>query len=395
MFASARRTTLGRSRSRRFRYLLALVVAGGTLAVLLTPGAEALGPFAGDVSLSSVAHVNVLSVTGASACFTSTPAPTVTTDPATRKYLPFTFTNDTGSDVCATVNYTAITGHVFVAAYLGSFDPNSLATNFVGSGPHGTDCGGQQGSFGFQVPVGQTLVIVVEECTSGGGGQFSFTLDFAPIVLIAPNTITKQASPASLPAPGGPVTFTLSVPNPNPYQVNIFLTDDVYGVLSSANNSVSQNTCAGQTTIAANATLACSFVASVTGTAGTQHKDTVTATYSAFGAQASADGSATVSITSPSAATFRSASASATRRGVLLRWRTGIEAELLGFHVYRSRGHSWKRLTHSLIVAKGSVAGASYRFLDKTARRGVAYRYRIKAVNRDGTTSWFGPLRVT
>ena len=35
------------------------------------------------------------------------------------------------------------------------------------------------------------------------------------------------------------------------------------------------------------------------------------------------------------------------------------------------------------------------RFLDRTARRGVAYRYRIKAVNRDDTTSWFGPVRVT
>ena len=102
-----------------------------------------------------------------------------------------------------------------------------------------------------------------------------------------------------------------------------------------------------------------------------------------------------LTVTTPTAATFRSASAARTAKGVLLRWRTGTEADLLGFQVYRSRGHSWKRLTRSLIVAKGSVAGASYRFLDRTARRGVAYRYRIKAVNRDGTTSWFGPVRVT
>ena len=95
------------------------------------------------------------------------------------------------------------------------------------------------------------------------------------------------------------------------------------------------------------------------------------------------------------AVTFTSARATRTAKGVLVRWRTGSEADLLGFHVYRSRGHSWNRITHSLIVAKGSVAGASYRFLDRTARRGVAYRYRIKAVNRDGTTSWFGPVRVT
>jgi len=102
-----------------------------------------------------------------------------------------------------------------------------------------------------------------------------------------------------------------------------------------------------------------------------------------------------VTYVTPTAVTLASAGASRTAKGVLLRWRTGTEADLLGFQVYRSRGHSWKRLTRSLIVAQGSVAGASYRFLDKTARRGVAYRYRIKGINRDGTTSWFGPVRVT
>jgi hypothetical protein len=94
-------------------------------------------------------------------------------------------------------------------------------------------------------------------------------------------------------------------------------------------------------------------------------------------------------------ATFASARATRMAKGIVVRWRTGTEADLLGFQVYRSRGHSWRRITHSLIAARGSVAGASYRFLDKTARRGTAYRYRIKAVDRDGTTSWFGPVRTT
>jgi hypothetical protein len=109
----------------------------------------------------------------------------------------------------------------------------------------------------------------------------------------------------------------------------------------------------------------------------------------------SGNGLITVTYATPSAVTLASASAARMGKGVLLRWRTGTEAELLGFQVYRSRGHSWQRLTRSLIVANGSVAGASYRFLDRTARRGVAYRYRIKAVNRDGTTAWFGPVLVT
>ena len=107
------------------------------------------------------------------------------------------------------------------------------------------------------------------------------------------------------------------------------------------------------------------------------------------------DGRVVITYTSPSAVTVTSESAKRTARGVLLRWRTRTEADLLGFHVYRSRGGSWQRLTRSLVAAKGSVSGRSYRFLDRTARRGVSYRYRIKAVNRDGTTAWFRPVGVT
>jgi hypothetical protein len=99
--------------------------------------------------------------------------------------------------------------------------------------------------------------------------------------------------------------------------------------------------------------------------------------------------------TDPLAVTVASFSAQSRSRGVLLQWRTGTEADLLGFKVYRSRGHSWQNLTRSLIGAKDSVSGAAYRFLDRTAKRGGAYSYRIKAVNRDGTASWFGPVRVT
>jgi len=97
-------------------------------------------------------------------------------------------------------------------------------------------------------------------------------------------------------------------------------------------------------------------------------------------------------VAAPSAVTLRSASAATTAKGILVRWRTGSEYDLLGFHVYRSRAHSWRRLTHTLITAKGTTSGASYRYLDRTAKRGISYRYRIKAVRQDGTAAWFGPL---
>jgi hypothetical protein len=109
----------------------------------------------------------------------------------------------------------------------------------------------------------------------------------------------------------------------------------------------------------------------------------------------SGNGLITVTYATPSAVNFASASATRTARGVLLRWRTGTEADLLGFHVYRSREHSWQRITRSLIAAKGFVSGASYRYLDRTARHGVSYRYRIRAVHSDGTATWFDPVHVT
>jgi len=98
--------------------------------------------------------------------------------------------------------------------------------------------------------------------------------------------------------------------------------------------------------------------------------------------------------TTPLAVSVYGFRAARSREAVLLRWRTGTEADLLGFHVYRSRAHSWQRISHSLITAKGSVSGAAYRFLDRTTRHSVDFRYRIKALNGDGTTAWFGPVRA-
>jgi hypothetical protein len=82
-------------------------------------------------------------------------------------------------------------------------------------------------------------------------------------------------------------------------------------------------------------------------------------------------------------------------KGVLVRWRTGTEIDLLGFQVYRAHGHSWKRITRSLIAAKGSVSGPRTASSTRRRGRGVSYGYPIKAVNRDGTMAWFGPVRVT
>ena len=109
-------------------------------------------------------------------------------------------------------------------------------------------------------------------------------------------------------------------------------------------------------------------------------------------ASTSTDNSVTFT-TGPTAVTIASARTTRTGKGVLLRWRTGTEVNLLGFHVYRRHGKSWRRLTRTLITAKRATSGASYRYLDKTAKRRVSYQYRLKAVPRKGKAIWFGPIR--
>jgi hypothetical protein len=106
---------------------------------------------------------------------------------------------------------------------------------------------------------------------------------------------------------------------------------------------------------------------------------------------------ATFSLTgsTATATTFASSSATSTKRGVLLRWRTASEASILGFGVYRLRSGQYRRVTPTLLPAKGAIAGAPYRYMDAKAPRRGLLRYRIQMVERNGSRSWFGrPLVV-
>ena len=85
--------------------------------------------------------------------------------------------------------------------------------------------------------------------------------------------VTKTADPTSLPEPGGNVSFSVSVKNTSAVDsVTISsLTDDVYGDLDG------KGTCDVPQTIAAGATYSCAFTGPVSGNAGSQHTDVVTA----------------------------------------------------------------------------------------------------------------------
>lgn len=85
--------------------------------------------------------------------------------------------------------------------------------------------------------------------------------------------------------------------------------------------------------------------------------------------------------------------ASRTKQGVVVTWRTGTEAQILGFNVWRqSRAGRWTKLNPALVAAghAGQSRGATYRFLDRTALGRAPYNYRLQVVAPTGKRSWYG-----
>jgi hypothetical protein len=83
-------------------------------------------------------------------------------------YDSYSFTNTTGSSQCVTIetNTTCIAVRsIFTAAYLGSFDPANICSNWIGDSGFSPD---PDQAFAVEVPAGQTLVIVVSNVTAAG-----------------------------------------------------------------------------------------------------------------------------------------------------------------------------------------------------------------------------------
>ena len=123
------------------------------------------------------------------------------------------------------------------------------------------------------LPVGGFLVVGF---TTGGPGANNHTYDFGfTSVMPASITVTKDASPITLPEPGGMVTYTITVTN-NSATVGVTidtLTDDVSGNLDG------QGTCSVPQVIAPSGSYMCQYTVMVTGAPG----DTVTCTTTASG----------------------------------------------------------------------------------------------------------------
>ncbi|HEX6605283.1 MAG TPA: hypothetical protein VF276_00060, partial [Chloroflexia bacterium] len=113
-----------------------------------------------------------------SACGAVKSAPD-TGDTAAHHYDAYNYTNTSASNQCVTVQLrSACTGSndVFSIAYLGSFNPASIKTNYradLGLSP-GQDSGTT--GYSFDVPAGQSFAVTVYEVTANAGCG-GYTLD--------------------------------------------------------------------------------------------------------------------------------------------------------------------------------------------------------------------------
>jgi ELWxxDGT repeat protein len=83
---------------------------------------------------------------------------------------------------------------------------------------------------------------------------------------------------------------------------------------------------------------------------------------------------------------------------VQLEWRTGVELQNLGFHVYRSElpDRDFVRITPALLLGMGdALTGGSYYLRDQTVEDGKTYYYLLEDLELSGLATLHGPVSAT
>src|SRR5206468_3696793 len=109
---------------------------------------------------------------------------------------------------------------IFTAAYLGSFDPNNICTNWIGDSGFSPD---PDQAFQVDVPAGQTLVVVVSNVTAEGTCP-AYTLTVTGLCGFTPSptpTATATSSASGTPTATATPTATTTAsatgtPTPRP-----------------------------------------------------------------------------------------------------------------------------------------------------------------------------------
>ncbi len=80
----------------------------------------------------------------------------------------------------------------------------------------------------------------------------------------------------------------------------------------------------------------------------------------------------------------------------VIKWTTGLESNISGFHLFRSKSDvgEYEQLTSGLIPSKGLISGSDYEFNDRTARPNREYFYKLQQVSGLGDGQVFGPFKV-
>jgi hypothetical protein len=122
----------------------------------------------GSIDLSDPTQTDHLNRSGIPQTCAATMSCQVFGDGLLHHYDSYTFTNTSGSSQCVTIDTNSTcTGvrFIFTAAYLGSFDPANICTNWIGDSGFSPD---PEIAFQVNVDNGQTLVVVVSNVTADG-----------------------------------------------------------------------------------------------------------------------------------------------------------------------------------------------------------------------------------
>jgi hypothetical protein len=172
-----------------------------------------------------------------SECATQRTCPGTVTQVGPWHYDVYTFTNTLSTAQCVTVNLDATgcgTNGVWALAYLNTFDPANLCTNYLGDA--GSDPIAGPTSFSFMVPGNATFVLEIEEFThltgcasytasvSGLGGGCTTATPTVPVAATATRTATTQPGVTQT-APPATATSTSLTPQPTSTTCPISFTD--------------------------------------------------------------------------------------------------------------------------------------------------------------------------